>query len=408
MKKTFIMGISLILALAFNLSARDKGNYQNNNKDNTKAVDEQTDYNKVVPVRQKQAPAPVQPVVIRINESSSGGHDRNYPSQRQQSNTQQINTSPSYGTLQWHSSSQAKQSNNRQLQRQQSSNRYSQPSASKNTNSIATDASSRTIVNPVSAIHHRPYENNYIRKKLKNLGVTTSPGYITNRKDIVNTDRSHSTITFPSRGIDERPLNATTFSSRKLNDKIVKSQMNLIMSSSWKGKISNFNQTERTPYRYYWHKDKKFNYCHYIDGVGYHWYGWYMNDRYFWTRHYNNRWWWYDADYDRWCFWNNNFWWWQDPYHIGDLYCYNNINYIPLNSANDNVAVSMPDSSNVNIYTSPDNTRKVKLVADTHDAFLYDNSNPPTFDPIYLGSGGCGDSDSVCYEDIKKWGRCSK
>ena len=47
----------------------------------------------------------------------------------------------------------------------------------------------------------------------------------------------------------------------------------------------------------------------------------------------------------------------------------------------------MPDSSNVNIYTSPDNTRKVKLVADTHDAFLYDNSNPPTFDPIYLASG---------------------
>jgi hypothetical protein len=105
------------------------------------------------------------------------------------------------------------------------------------------------------------------------------------------------------------------------------------------------------------------------------------------VRNFDSRWWWYDADFDRWCFWNDGFWWWQDPYHIGDLYCYNDNSYVPVNSANDNVAVAVPDNGNVHSYTSPDNTRVVKVVADTQGAFLYDVSNQPKFSPIYLASG---------------------
>jgi hypothetical protein len=60
---------------------------------------------------------------------------------------------------------------------------------------------------------------------------------------------------------------------------------------------------------------------------------------------------------------------------------------VPVNSAEDNVAVTMPEDGNTHSFKSPDNTRTVKLVADTQDAFLYDTANPPAFNPVYLASG---------------------
>jgi hypothetical protein len=163
--------------------------------------------------------------------------------------------------------------------------------------------------------------------------------------------------------------------------------MGLVGGALWQEKINGLNASEMIQNHYYWHSEKGFNYCHYIDNSGYHWYGWYVGDRYIWTRNFNNRWWFYDGDFDRWCFWNDGFWWWQDPYHIGDLYCYNNANYIPVNSAEDNVAVVVPDEGNMQVFTSPDNARIVKVVPGTQDAFMYDGKNPTAFNPIYLASG---------------------
>ena len=147
----------------------------------------------------------------------------------------------------------------------------------------------------------------------------------------------------------------------------------------------NTNETQRN--RTYWHADNGFNYTHYIDNSGYHWYGWYTGDQYFWTRNYEGRWWWYDSGYNRWCFYNNNYWWWQDPYHVGDLYCYADDSYIPANSADDQIVVTSPDQPGVADYNSPDGTRTVKIAYDAHDAFLYDTADPPGFDPVYLASG---------------------
>lgn len=72
---------------------------------------------------------------------------------------------------------------------------------------------------------------------------------------------------------------------------------------------------------------------------------------------------------------------------MGDLYCYNNDNYIPSNSANDQVVVTAPIDQGLQAYKSLDGTRTVKVVGDSLDAFLYDNADPATFDPVYLASG---------------------
>jgi hypothetical protein len=236
-------------------------------------------------------------------------------------------------------------------------------------------------------VHHHPYQVNYVRKKLQKLGVKTEPGYITNREEVIHTDKAHSVIAYPRTGFNNRPLNAVAVSSRHFNDSVVRTHMSLVAGVSWQEKIRGFNLTETSYNHYYWHNNGNFTYCHYIDNSGYHWYGWYVGNKYFWTRNFNNRWWWYDSGYDRWCFWNDGFWWWQDPYHMGDLYCYNDTGYIPVNSAEDNVAVTVPENNNTHDFTSPDNSRIVRVVADTEDAYLYDTANPPAFNPIYLASG---------------------
>ncbi|MGH7442189.1 MAG: hypothetical protein ACREKE_05880, partial [bacterium] len=119
----------------------------------------------------------------------------------------------------------------------------------------------------------------------------------------------------------------------------------------------------------------------------YQWYGFYLGSGFFWTRNYAGRWWWYDSGESRWCYYNAGFWWWQDPYHVGDLYCYNGGAYIPANSANDQIMVSLPETEDMTSYQSPDGSRAVKLVAGGSDAFLYDLDSPPAFNPIYLASG---------------------
>lgn len=315
----------------------------------------------------KQTSFQQKPVLINVKKPSSGGHNKNFPAQvKQNPSQQQSKQAPEYGKLQLN--------NNKPSQQQVRNNRQTQPA-------------NKTEVNIATVAHHHPYEPNYVRQKLQKLGVSSEPGYIVNREEIIHTDREHSAISYPKTGFDNRPLNATMFSSRNFNDKIVRSQMSLVSGADWQGRINVFNQSENRANFYYWHNDNNFSYCHYIDNQGYHWYGWYVGDKYFWTRNFDNRWWWYDADFDRWCFWNNGFWWWQDPNHIGDLYCYNGANYIPCNSAEDNVAVVVPDTGDTHNYTSPDGSRIVKVVAETQDAFLYDAANPPSFNPVYLASG---------------------
>lgn len=328
------------------------------------------------PVMSHSAPVAHAPVVINMNHGSSGGHNRNFPVQQQSGPVARpANNQPSYGQLHWN-----KQAASRpQLQ----------------TNAMAGQSFQRpnvqNFVRPgiraAVAVHHHAYTQGYVRKKLQKLGVTAEPNLITDRAEIIHTDRAHSIIKYPQHGPDRLAITAAIVSPRHFNDPIVRNQLMVADSPEWQSRVNQFNVSENQVGHHYWHMDGGINYCHYLDASGYNWYGWYLGDQYFWTRNFNGRWWWYDSDFDRWCFWNNGYWWWQDPYHVSDLYCYNNDNYIPCNSSEDQVVVTASSNGTIQPNMSPDGTRVVKIDADTQDAFLYDTTNPPTFDPVYLASG---------------------
>ncbi|MGH7739927.1 MAG: hypothetical protein ACREL1_07250 [bacterium] len=332
------------------------------------------------PVARSASPGPTRTsnaVHIDISKPESGAHDRNFDTRGSRSAGAQ---QASYGQVNWQNQ------------------RASGPAAKVNTinNTQARDyqmkqqdvrALAKPGVRAAGVVHHHPYTAGYIRKKLKKIGVTKAPSYITDRSQIIDTDRSHSTIRLPQTGPQGASLVAKYISARNYNNPIVKTQMGLVTQSAMRDRVQQYNQLETQTNHYYWHADNGFNYCHCVDNWGYQWYGWYVGDRYFWTRDYDNRWWWYDTDYNRWCFWHDGFWWWQDPAHVGDLYCYNDDAYIPCNSAEDQIVVTLSGTSNQGVvYTSPDGTRQVKVMGDSKDAFLYDTATPPSFQPIYLAS----------------------
>src|SRR5665213_176548 len=327
-----------------------------------------------------------QPVVINMNRGTSGGNNRNYPPQQSQPAGYR---QPSYGQLHW---------NNPQPQ-----SRPQQAAAPAREGVAPATAYQRPAVQnyvqpgvqAAVAVHHHAYEPGYVRKKLQKIGVSAEPSLITDRSEMIQTDKTHSSVRFPPKGSDHHPITATSVSPRHFNDAVVRDQMKLVDSADWRTRIDQYNAAENQAGHYYWHNDDGVNYCHYLDSNGYHWYGWYEGSQFFWTRDFDGRWWEYDSDYNRWCFWNNGYWWWQDPNHVGDLYCYDNNDYIPCNSQDDQVVVTAPDEGTMDSYASDDGTRMVKIDRQTQDAFLYATANPPGFDPVYMATG----VESVTFSD---------
>jgi hypothetical protein len=310
---------------------------------------------------------PHAPLTINMGHQSSGGHNRNYPSQYRGPARA---ASPSWG----------------QVYR----GPQGAPAAAKPQAPVARSLASGAPVagpRPANAVHHHAYAEGYIRQKLQKLGVKSEPSYITDRAEMIHTDRQHSSIPMPTRGADNKPYSGKAISPRGADAGRLRDHMNTLGTDAWRGNVDKNNRQDAQAGRYYWHHEGGLDYCHYRDGSGYQWYGWYFGAQFFWTRNFEGRWWWYDGDFDRWAFYNDGFWWWQDPYHLGDLYCYSDGSYIPVNSQNDQVQVTQPDTVALQSFASPDNTRTVKLVSDSQDAFLYDTADPPSFEPIYLASG---------------------
>jgi len=327
-----------------------------------------------------------QPVIINMSHPSSGGHNQNFPSQ-QSVPQPQVHAQPSYGRLQWNAPATNRPQPRVQPQGSTNAARPSYTIQSRPSNPQAYAAPGQRAA---VAVHHHPYAPGYVRKKLQKIGVAQEPALITNRAEIIHTSRQYSTIRFPQHGPNKAPLAATAISPRHFNDPIVRDHMTLVDTAGWHDRIQGFNASETERNHYYWHTDNSFNYCHYIDNQGYHWWGWYVGGSFFWNRYYAGRWWWYDSDYDRWCFWNEGFWWWQDPYHVDDLYCYNNDSYIPCNSANDQVVVTAPADQTYQVYNAPDNSCQIKVMSGTQDAFLYDTDATDADSarqPVYLASG---------------------
>lgn len=344
------------------------------------------------PSRPSPSPRPQQmqpmthPMVINIQHQSSGFRGQNLPVQHPATYNRPV--APSYGQVN-HTPPQVKANFN--LRRPSPWNgRNPQP----NIAAASRPAQESRPMSPHAApayavaLHHHPYAVGYVRKKLQKLGVANEPQYIVDRAEVIHTSRAQSQISLPHTGFGGAPLTGAAISPRDFNNLAVRNHMGVLNGPGWGRNINLICQNETQAGQYYWHHDDTgFNYCHYIDSSGYQWFGWYLGNQYFWTRNFQGRWWIYDSGYNRWCFWNNNFWWWQDPNHIGDLYCYNDSNYIPCNSSEDQIAVTVPPSDSMQSFTSPDGTRTVELTQGSGDAFLYDTAQPPSFDPVYLASG---------------------
>lgn len=364
-RRTLVWALPLFFLAAHIHAANDDGNNERNkdkNRNETPAHSQKS----ARPQRNNRAsrPAPVrQPVMIHMN----GSHDKG---------SYQPGKQPSYGQTQWNHDPRTRQNSpSKPAQRAQP---VQQPAKQ---NAPGTRAA--------VAVHHHPYTQGYVRKRLSKIGVKTEPSYITDRSEIMSTDRAHSMIGNPSTGPKGEAFRGVMISPRKFNNDVVRRQMAIVNRPDYMRRIEQENSNETQRNHVYWHGEAGVNYtyAHYMDDSGYHWYGWYAGDQFFWTRNYNGRWWWYDTGFNRWCFYNNNNWWWQDPYHVGELYVYDNDDYIPANSADDPVVVTGQEQSDDVLYYSPDGTRTVKVVQGSGDAFLYDRSTTPSFDPIYLASG---------------------
>jgi hypothetical protein len=308
-------------------------------------------------------PAPVrQPMVIRMNHSSGASH-------------YQAGYQPSYGQAQWN-----RTTRNPASSVQRSSVRVQATRQLPTTARVAG-------VRVANVVHHKAYAQGYVRQKLAKIGVKSEPRYITDRSEIVSTDRAHSMIGNPSTGPRGEAFKSALVSPRQFNNRVVRGQMAIASRPAFMQQIDRENSTEIQRNHVYWHTGSGYNYAHYMDDSGYNWYGWDTGGQFFWTRNDGGRWWWYDSGYNRWCFYNDNYWWWQDPYHVGDLYFYNDDGYIAANSAEDQIVVSGAEQGDDAVYNSPDGSRAIKIAPSDGDTFLYDTANPPTFDPVYLASG---------------------
>ncbi|MHB2025511.1 MAG: hypothetical protein ACYCPQ_02555 [Elusimicrobiota bacterium] len=150
---------------------------------------------------------------------------------------------------------------------------------------------------------------------------------------------------------------------------------------------------------YDWHRFGSYWACHHYDADdGIHWWGWYVEDSYFWTPFYSGFWWWYDPYWHRWLFLNNGGWWYQDS---DVLYIYNDGSYFLYNNSNGGT-VAVPDQTppednppqgwsepgqDNKTYYSADGTRMVAIAGAEDRAFLYDTTTPPAFKPVWLGDG---------------------
>ena len=223
---------------------------------------------------------------------------------------------------------------------------------------------------------------------LQTMGVKTMPHSVLNTQ-MPNMAEKSSALVYPRTASNGSAIHANVVTPRS-NSAFVQSHMaNFANNRSFRSQVNGFNRTENVAGRYYWHNGNGFNYCHYRDGYGCNWYGCYDGGFCFWSCYYGDNWWWYDQANACWDYWDNNNWWYQNPYDVNQTSVYNNGDYVPA----DDSQASAPAGEQANnsplqgVYVSGDGTRQVKVTGADKDAFLFDQSNPPAFKPVYLSSG---------------------
>src|ERR1700679_2624107 len=138
-----------------------------------------------------------QPMMIHMNHSASGGSFRA--------------GQPSYGQIHW---------NHTTAQRSTVPAQRVQATRQLNTTHVAG-------VRNANVIHHHAYQQGYIRQKLSKIGVKSEPSHITDRSEMVSTDRAHSTINYPRTGPQGEAIHGSQVSPRAFNSPAVRDQMGL-------------------------------------------------------------------------------------------------------------------------------------------------------------------------------------
>jgi hypothetical protein len=221
---------------------------------------------------------------------------------------------------------------------------------------------------------------------------------------IMDPRRNGTVINHPRTFPDGRPINSRPVVRGPHGDHIT-----IINNTTVINNVRNYNRWETDRNRYYWHDYNGHRFCHYYDSWGFHWYGWYIADVYFWTRYWNDMYWWYDPYYHRWVYLRDGRWWWQDPARVEVVYLYTpeTNTYYQYDNAPGGGVVMTPDPTTPvetppadpsepsttpaqqpqKIFMSADGRRSVQIFGEKNDAFLYDTAETPSFDPVYLASG---------------------
>ena len=163
------------------------------------------------------------------------------------------------------------------------------------------------------------------------------------------------------------------------------------------------NRWNRNDHEYHHERWGGHDMWHHYDHRGFHWWGFYLGEIYFWTRYYNDLYWWWDPYYHRWCHMRNGRWWWQGPDRV--VYIYDNGSYSRYEETNGGVVVTpdptppveappvdpnpepepAPEPKQATFY-SGDGTRSILVKGANGEAWLYDQSNPES-EPKFLESG---------------------
>jgi hypothetical protein len=187
----------------------------------------------------------------------------------------------------------------------------------------------------------------------------------------VLTPGSHAMPPHPQTGMNGRPLQTHTIAPGHMNFSIVRDHMAFLGGhSNLFGNLAISRQLrgEHVLGRYYWHHYGDFDYCHYNDRWGHHWYGWYYGDDCFWTAYADNLWWYYDDSYARWYFWSHGAWCWEASLEP-------TVVYEAAPDATDDSAEAQEPSSFADLlpqgaYRSPDGSCLVRVTGDMGNAYL--------------------------------------
>jgi hypothetical protein len=167
------------------------------------------------------------PLTINMGHSSSGGHNRNYPSQYQ--GLPRAGVSPSWGQV-YRPAPQGRRPGGKA------------PSAAASALRAVPAPGAVAGQRTANAVHHHAYTQGYIRQRLQKMGVKAEPSYITDRAEMIHTDRAHSTIKLPTTGPDGKAYGGKVITPRGADAGRLRDRLNAVSSVAWRGNVDKNNR----------------------------------------------------------------------------------------------------------------------------------------------------------------------